>query len=134
MTSRYCVTCRKTIRGRAIGAHIQHKHTLKAKGERAKDVLNKAIASLQNNPTPPSFATTLDNVRANEAAHDERLLILHEKTIQIILLMANNPALIPVVEKLLTTTEKLTSKTPLWLLSAIGGVVPAVLAKAMVAK
>lgn len=148
--SRYCMTCRKTIKGRAIGAHIQHKHTvrdekptatLKATGEhllnavnkRAKDVLDakKTEASLQNNP---SFATTLDNVRAGEAAYDERLLTLHEKTIQVILLIANNPALIPIVEKLLTTTEKITAKTPLWLLGALGGVMPAVLAASMVKK
>ena len=160
MTDRYCVTCQKPIRGHAIGAHIQHKHTVRnhapvkeakvKKGiiQRAKDILetqkNKRVTGrlpqmiaktaktiLQNNPawtSSPPLQAPIDKAKAAEATHTERMLVLHEKTLDVILVLSKDPQLAATVGPLIAVLTDLVKKFPLWLLTAVAGITPALYA------
>lgn len=136
MTDRYCVTCKKPIRGHAIGAHIQHKHTVRnhapvvaAKPKPLVGMSGMPGSQKGEDAWQVSKATdALDKARSADAIHSERLLVLHEKMLDVILLLGKMPALVPVAEKLLSAVADETKRIPFWLLSGIGGIAPALLA------
>lgn len=125
MTIRYCVTCQKAIRGHAIGAHIQHKHKMRAHAPVVEPKPKLPV------PTPwqvsKTTTDTLDSAKRAEALHNERLFVLHEKTLDVILLLGKTPALVPVAEKLLAAVVDTTKRIPFWLLSGLN-IAPVLLA------
>ena len=144
MTSRYCVTCKKTIRGRAIGAHIQHKHTVRETSPYSEEAAKKAragIAALKKKfmdkvspitgmsglENTPATTEAIDKTKAAEAAHAERMLVLHEKTLDVILALSKDPQLATTVGPLLAVLTDAAKKFPLWLLTAVAGITPTAL-------
>jgi len=150
MTSRYCVTCKKTIRGHAIGAHIQHKHTVHTPSERIELVKQAAASKARNaeaekkaragiaalkekfmdrvspkiETLQPTVTEAIDKMKAAEAAHAERMLALHEKTLDVILAL-KDPQLAETAKTLIVALTERETKVPLWLMATLAGLTPA---------